>query len=90
MRTPKRHHELTTMVHISTERVWDYPQEHVNTQRWKRKNRIKQLKRTIERLRMENYFMKMDLHIPTDISYEEYHSRRVDFTEKKPEPEYYD
>lgn len=57
--------------------------------RWKRKNRIKQLKRTIERLRWENFHMKIDLHIPVNISYDEYHSRRVDFTEKKPEP-YFD
>ena len=57
--------------------------------RWKRKNRIKQLKRTIERLRRENFQMKIDLHIPTNISYDEYHSRRVDFTERCPEP-YYD
>lgn len=85
MKTPKRHHELTTMEHISTERVWDYSQEQVNSQRWKRKNRIKQLKRTIERLRWENFHMKIDLHIPVDVSYDEYHSRRVDFTEKKPE-----
>lgn len=49
MKTPKRHHELTTMEHISTERVWDHSQEQVNSQRWKRKNRIKQLKRTIQK-----------------------------------------
>lgn len=53
--------------------------------RWKRKNRVKQLKRTIARLRWENFHMKIDLHIPVGISYDEYHSRRVDFTEKKPE-----
>lgn len=47
MKTPKRHHELTTMEHICTEKVWDFSQEHVNAQRWKRKNRVKQLKRTI-------------------------------------------
>lgn len=57
--------------------------------RWKRKNRIAQLKRTIARLRYENYWMKIDLRIPTNVSYDEYHSRRVDFTEKKPEP-YFD
>lgn len=57
--------------------------------RWKRKNRIKQLKHTIARLRWENFNMKIDLHIPVNISYDEYHSRRVDFTEKKPEP-YFD
>lgn len=85
MKTPKRHHELTTMEHISTERVWDYSQEQVNAQRWKRKNRIKQLKHTIARLRWENFHMKIDLHIPVGISYNEYHSHRVDFTEKKPE-----
>ena len=53
--------------------------------RWKRKNRIKQLKHTIARLAHENFLMKIDLHIPVNISYDEYHSRRVDFTEKKPE-----
>lgn len=57
--------------------------------RWKRKNRVKQLKRTIERLSWENFQMKIDLHIPVNISYDEYHSRRVDFTEKRPEP-YFD
>ena len=49
MKTPKRHHELTTMEHISTEKVWDYSQVQVNSQRWKRKNRIKQLKSTIKK-----------------------------------------
>ena len=77
------------MEHISTEKVWDYSQEQVNSQRWKRKNRIKQLKHTIARLAHENFLMKIDLHIPVNISYDEYHSRRVDFTEKKPEP-YFD
>ena len=90
MKTPKRHHELTTMEHDPSERVWDFSQEQVNAQRWKRKNRVKRLKHTIERLRWENFHMKIDLHIPVNISYDEYHSRRVDFTEKKPEPEYYD
>lgn len=51
MKTPKRHHELTTMEHISTEQVWDYSQEQVNSQRWKRKNRIKKYKNTISLLR---------------------------------------
>lgn len=51
MKTPKRHHELTTMEHISTERVWDHSQEQVNSQRWKRKNRIKKYKNTISLLR---------------------------------------
>lgn len=41
------------MEHISTERVWDYSQEQVNTQRWKRKNRVKQLKNTIRKVREE-------------------------------------
>lgn len=50
MKTPKRHHELTTMEHISTERVWDYSQEQVNSQRWKRKNREAQYKHTIAKL----------------------------------------
>ena len=54
--------------------------------RWKRKNRIKQLKRTIARLRRENFHMKIDLNIPVNISYDEYHSRRVDFIERTPEP----
>lgn len=54
--------------------------------RWHRKNRIKQLKRTIARLRRENFHMKIDLNIPVNISYDEYHSRRVDFTERTPEP----
>lgn len=58
MKTPKRHHELTTMEHISTERVWDYSQEQVNSQRWKRKNRIKRLKHTISKLTYENAVFK--------------------------------
>lgn len=49
MKTPKRHHKLTTMEHSCTEKVWDYSQEQVNSQRWKRKNRIKQLKRTLQK-----------------------------------------
>ena len=85
MKTPKRHYELTTMEHSANERVRDRTQEEVSAQRWKRKNRVKQLKRTIARLRRENFYMKIDLHIPVNISYDEYHSRRVDFTEKNPE-----
>ena len=57
MKTPKRHHELTTMEHISTERVWDYSQEQVNAQRWKRKNRIARLKDKIARLTTENQWL---------------------------------
>lgn len=49
MKTPKRHYELTTMEHCATERVWDRPQEEVSAQRWKRKNRVKQLKRSLEK-----------------------------------------
>ena len=49
MKTPKRHYELTTMEHCATERVWDRPQEEVSAQRWKRKNRIAQLKRSLEK-----------------------------------------
>lgn len=51
MKTPKRHYELTTMEHCATERVWDRPQEEVSAQRWKRKNRIAQLKRSLHRYR---------------------------------------
>lgn len=53
MKTPKRHIELTTFLLDGTERVWDYTQEQVSNQRWKRKNRTKQLKRTIARLTKE-------------------------------------
>lgn len=49
MKTPKRHHELTTMEHDPSERVWDFSQEQVNAQRWKRKNRVKRLKCTIRK-----------------------------------------
>ena len=49
MKPPKRHYELTTMEHCATERVWDRPQEEVSAQRWKRKNRVKQLKRSLEK-----------------------------------------
>ena len=51
MRTPERHYELTTMEHSTCSRVWDRAQEHVSAQRWKRKNRVKQLKRTINKYR---------------------------------------
>lgn len=50
MKTPKRHVELTTMIHDGMEMVWDNSQWNVSTQRWKRKNRVSQLKRTIARL----------------------------------------
>ena len=53
MKTPKRHYDLTTMEHSASERVWDRPQEEVSAARWKRKNRVKQLKRTIARLKRE-------------------------------------
>lgn len=53
MKTPKRHYELTTMEHSTWSRVWDRAQEHVSAQRWRRKNRIAQLKRTIARLERE-------------------------------------
>lgn len=53
MKTPKRHIELTTMTHDGLEMVWDNSQWNVSTQRWKRKNRVKQLKRTIARLEKE-------------------------------------
>lgn len=51
MKTPKRHYELTTMEHSAGERVWDRPQEEVSAQRWKRKNRVAQLKRSLHRYR---------------------------------------
>ena len=47
--------------------------------RWKRRNKIKQLKRTIARLSVENFELKMELGLPTHISFEEYNSRYVDF-----------
>lgn len=53
MKTPKRHYELTTMEHAATERVWDRPQEEVSAQRWKRKNRVRQLKNTITNLHIK-------------------------------------
>lgn len=53
MKTPKRHYELTTMEHCATERVWDRAQELVSAQRWRRKNRVAQLKHTIARLNRE-------------------------------------
>lgn len=49
MKTPKRHYELTTMEHSAGDRVWDRPQEEVSAQRWKRKNRTAQLKRSLHR-----------------------------------------
>ena len=78
MKTPKRY-PATMSVYATIRHLHD------DRARWKRKNRIKQLKRTIARLRWENFHMKIDLHIPVGISYDEYHSRRIDFTEKKPE-----
>ena len=53
MKTPKRHYELTTMEHSTWSRVWDRAQEHVSAQRWRRKNRVAQLKHTIARLNRE-------------------------------------
>lgn len=53
MKTPKRHIELTTMIHDGMEMVWDNSQWNISTQRWKRKNKIAQLKRTIARLTQE-------------------------------------
>mgnify|MGYP003296357156 CR=1 FL=1 len=47
--------------------------------RWKRKNKIAQLKRTIARLSIENFELKIELGLPTHISFEEYNSRYVDF-----------
>lgn len=81
MKTPKRN--------IHMEPIFSTEDARNCRARWKRKNRITQLKHTIARLRWENFNMKLDLHIPLNISYDEYHSRRVDFTEKKPEP-YFD
>ena len=51
MKTPKRHYELTTGIHNPTETMWDMSQEEVSGQRWKRKNREAQYKRTITRLK---------------------------------------
>lgn len=63
MKTPKRHYELTTMEHSACERVWDRTQEEVSAQRWKRKNRVKQLKRTIVKLSKENEHLKQVLAV---------------------------
>lgn len=57
MKTPKRHHELSTLVHICTEKVWDFSQEQVNAQRWKRKNHIARLKNKIARLTAKNKWL---------------------------------
>ena len=78
MKTPKRS-PATMSVYATRDELYE------DRARWKRKNRVKQLKHTIARLRWENFHMKIDLNIPVGISYDEYHSRRVDFTEKKPE-----
>ena len=86
MKTPKRtpwQHTTQPCLNADGELRCTINEQHA---RWKRKNRIKQLKRTIERLSWENFHMKSDLHIPVNISYDEYHSRRVDFTERTPEP----
>lgn len=45
------------MEHICTETVWDFSQEQVNEQRWKRKNRIARLKNKIARLTAENKWL---------------------------------
>lgn len=58
MKTPKRHVELTTMLHDGLEMVWDNSQWNVSTQRWKRKNRSAQYKRTIAKLTFENNIFK--------------------------------
>ena len=84
MKTPKRYQNKPTPT-MPEDSEPDWYVIYCWCQRAKRKNRVKQLKRTIARLRWENFHMKIDLHIPVGISYDEYHSRRVDFTEKKPE-----
>ena len=65
MKTPKRHYELTAVSHDPCERVWDRPQEEVSAQRWKRKNREAQLKRTIARQAEEIKHLRAALAIRT-------------------------
>jgi len=55
MKTSKRHYELTAVSHDPCERVWDRPQEEVSAQRWKRKNRVKQLKRSLRRYKTGDF-----------------------------------
>lgn len=59
MKTPKRY--------PATMSVYATHQDLLNDRaRWKRKNRIAQLKRTIARLRMENFELKMELGGPAE------------------------
>ena len=93
MKTPKRHYELTTMEHSACERVWDRPQEEVSAQRWKRKNRVKQLKRSLHRYRdctnlpfycheLHAYKMIQELNRPTEKSpVEKWESYVLDLSE---------
>ena len=48
------------MEHSACERIWDRPQEEVSAQRWKRKNRVKQLKRSLEKY-------KYGMHLRGDV-----------------------
>lgn len=67
------------MEHCATERVWDRPQEEVSAARWKRKNRISQLKRSLHRYRdctklpfycheLHAYKLLQELNRPTEKS----------------------
>lgn len=62
MKTPKRHYELTTMEHSSCKRIWDRNQEEVSAQRWKRKNRVKQLKKSLRKYKEGTMLPKL-MHI---------------------------
>jgi hypothetical protein len=82
MKTPKRHYELTAVSHDPCERVWDRPQEEVSAQRWKRKNRIRQLKATIARLTEENNHLRTLLSLRIQHEYLESQKAALEWAAK--------
>lgn len=61
MKTPKRDYKKPPFTQFDLDPDWfeDYYQQ--QEQRWKRKNRVKQLKATITRLRAENLHLRLEL-----------------------------
>jgi hypothetical protein len=66
MKTPKRY-PASMSVYISSKACFD------DRARWKRKNRIKQLKATIARLRAENTHLRIELAEALTECYSGYH-----------------
>ena len=68
MKTPKRYHKIPAeRAHLDLEPDSWETDHHAQEARWKRKNRIKQLKRTIAKLEDENFKLE---YLSTRITYE--------------------